>query len=221
MCSHSSGSMIPWHTSPNRSCSHHWCIIWAGKWYYIFEQCAVHWKWSGSTWLSKRNIIRERLYSSVGCWCEMPGTNRLLKAYGLLQCLATYLASIMAWGILLTNKIAGKAHFGFYKSSRDWKMLALLKFFTLWICYSHFPFLPFLLDCNHGDIRLTSSASSVQGRVELCYDGVWGKICSSGWGKAEATVVCRQLGFSSEGIDLNVLTKSIIAPMVHIYLQEL
>ena len=54
-------------------------------------------------------------------------------------------------------------------------------------------------DCSDGDIRLEGSLSSLEGQVEMCYDGVWGTICSHSWSTSDASVVCRQLGFSSSG----------------------
>jgi deleted-in-malignant-brain-tumors protein 1 len=54
-------------------------------------------------------------------------------------------------------------------------------------------------DCVHGDVRLATVSNSLQGRVEVCYDGVWGTVCNSGWETVEARVVCRQLGYSTSG----------------------
>ena len=47
-------------------------------------------------------------------------------------------------------------------------------------------------------MRLVGGSSSFEGRVEIYYNNQWGTVCSSGWGKDEATVVCHQLGFYGE-----------------------
>ena len=54
-------------------------------------------------------------------------------------------------------------------------------------------------ECDDGDIRLAGLQNPMSGRVEVCYDGLWGSVCSSGWNTPDAAVVCRQLGFSSSG----------------------
>lgn len=46
-------------------------------------------------------------------------------------------------------------------------------------------------------VRLIGSVRDVyRGRVEVLYNGVWGRICFSGeWTITESNVVCRQLGY--------------------------
>lgn len=58
----------------------------------------------------------------------------------------------------------------------------------------------FFADCNDGDVRLVGSNNPLKGRVETCYDGVWGTVCQNSWSTPDATVVCRQLGYSSAGL---------------------
>ena len=52
--------------------------------------------------------------------------------------------------------------------------------------------------CKSGEVRLVGGNSSSEGRVEMCYGGVWGSICYAGWSNLDAAVVCRQLGFQGE-----------------------
>ena len=59
--------------------------------------------------------------------------------------------------------------------------------------------------CIDGEVRLASDdsreyAGSVHvGRVEICINDQYGTMCDDTWDYAEATVVCRQLGFSPNG----------------------
>ena len=46
------------------------------------------------------------------------------------------------------------------------------------------------------DLRLVDGTTSVEGRVEMFYEGEWGTVCRDFFGKTEeAAVACHQLGF--------------------------
>ncbi len=48
--------------------------------------------------------------------------------------------------------------------------------------------------CTEGLVRLVEGRTPNEGVVEICLDGVWGRITPSNWGVTDAEVVCRQLG---------------------------
>ena len=49
--------------------------------------------------------------------------------------------------------------------------------------------------CPEGSVRLAGGDIEQEGRVEVCFGGVWGTICRNGWGAGDAYVACRSLGY--------------------------
>ena len=58
--------------------------------------------------------------------------------------------------------------------------------------------------CTTGQLRLAGGNIANEGRVEICMNNEWGTVCDDSWGKTDATVVCRQMGFSNQGLKWSV-----------------
>ncbi len=62
-------------------------------------------------------------------------------------------------------------------------------------------------DCSDGEIRLNPSTTDLlgneggirEGRLEICYNGVWGAVFDTDWSALDAAVTCRQLGMETKG----------------------
>ena len=52
----------------------------------------------------------------------------------------------------------------------------------------------------NGAVRLVNGRRASEGSVQICVNGVWGHVCGSSWSTSNTRVVCRQLGYSTTGI---------------------
>ena len=65
--------------------------------------------------------------------------------------------------------------------------------------------------CSDGDIRVIGETEDdvkdgrLRGRVEVCLRGRYGTICDEEWNHQDASVFCRQLGYSPYGMCTQIL----------------
>ena len=73
-------------------------------------------------------------------------------------------------------------------------------------------------ECQSGAIQLVNGSNNMEGRIEICSRGFRGSVCGWHYGttaqeyvkvftNSEASVVCRQLGFGFEGMNLNNMSR--------------
>ena len=53
--------------------------------------------------------------------------------------------------------------------------------------------------CIDSEVQLAGGNNYSEGRVEICYNGVWGSVCANGWDQVDANLVCAQLGYYGQG----------------------
>ena len=53
--------------------------------------------------------------------------------------------------------------------------------------------------CTNGQIMLVGGSTSNEGTLQVCVNNTWGTVCDNNWSVQDATVACKQLGFSKYG----------------------
>ena len=53
--------------------------------------------------------------------------------------------------------------------------------------------------CGGGSVRLVGGTQGREGRVEYCRNNIWGTVCDDYWGTQDARVICRMIGYSTDG----------------------
>lgn len=112
-------------------------------------------------------------------------------------------------GIFFPGRLAGMLHV-----NRHGKELVTWIFIIL-ILLSHLP-----AECSSGFLRLVNDQTDDEnmGRVEICRNGIWGRVCSLGWGNTDGEIACAQLGYVRTGETENEWAKPFRR---FFYLQEL
>lgn len=49
--------------------------------------------------------------------------------------------------------------------------------------------------CTDGQTRLVDGVIEQEGRIEVCYNGIWGGVCSNNFDQADAFVACKAVGY--------------------------
>ena len=75
-----------------------------------------------------------------------------------------------------------------------------------------------MVECEEGEVRLVGGVTNSSGRLEVCANGMWGRVCNyfGYWGPDNARVVCRQLCFTEEGNKGSSNTNSCAPPSMEL-----
>ncbi|XP_019861855.1 PREDICTED: neurotrypsin-like, partial [Amphimedon queenslandica] len=94
----------------------------------------------------------------------------------------------------------GPLHSSYFNCTGSEAALLNCSYYTSSCYYSYHAGVECESPCIEGAVQLEGDNKYKEfGRVEVCINGTWGTICDNGWENNDATVVCRQLGYSPYG----------------------
>ncbi len=76
-----------------------------------------------------------------------------------------------------------------FQSKSEFRVEFIIRFYTV------------STQCDNGDIRLINGTVPNEGRVEVCVNSTWGTVCDGMWENDDTEVVCKQLGYTPDGIN--------------------
>lgn len=53
-----------------------------------------------------------------------------------------------------------------------------------------------------------------EGRVEICFQGVWGSVFDTDWSALDAAITCQQLGFNAKGNILQLQVMNTVLSLI-------